>query len=99
MIGRCRGIAMTAALQCSKAHEQTLATDRRVVSHATRSFWDADFAPGDALMFGSESVGAPPWLHGAIDPATRFRVNHPRPRLRSLSFATCVGVPMYEALQ
>lgn len=68
-------------------------------THATRSFWNADFAPGDALVFGSESAGAPPWLHEAIDPAMRLKVDHPRPGLRSLNLATCVGVAVYEALR
>lgn len=70
-----------------------------LTTHAARSFWDAEFAPGDGLVFGSESAGAPDWLHASIDPARRIKVDHPRPGLRSLNLATCVGVTVYEALR
>ena len=70
-----------------------------LTTHATRSFWDADFAPGDGLVFGSESAGAPPWLHDAIGEPMRIKVDHPRPGLRSLNLATCAGIAVYEALR
>ena len=31
-----------------------------------RSFWEADFADGDGLVFGNEGSGAPDWLHAEL---------------------------------
>ncbi len=69
-------------------------------THATRSYWDADFADGDALVFGNEGHGAPDWLHEEIGEARRITI----PRfaenpLRSLNLATSVGIGLYEALR
>lgn len=67
---------------------------------ASRSFWDADFADGDALVYGNEGHGAPEWLHEEIGDA--FRVTIPRfsdKPLRSLNLSTSVGIGVYEALR
>ncbi len=65
-------------------------------SNATNSYLDADFAPGDALVFGKESVG--------LDPA----LLNGRPRVwgiptlgavRSLNLSNAVGIVLYEALR
>ncbi len=66
-------------------------------SGATRSYLDADFAPGDALVFGKESVGLAPELLAA----------HPQrvwaiPTLgavRSLNLSNAVAIVLYEALR
>lgn len=69
-------------------------------THATQSYWDASFTPGDALLFGNEGHGAPDWLHKEIgDP---HRLTLPRfneQPLRSLNLATSVGIAAYEALR
>jgi len=69
-------------------------------THATRSYWDADFQDGDALVFGNEGHGAPDWLHEEIGEA--FRVTIPRfsdKPLRSLNLSTSAGIALYEALR
>ena len=62
-----------------------------------RSLWEADFRPGDALVFGSEQVGLPP------DLLARHRENTvgipQRPGLRSLNLSTAAGIALYEALR
>ena len=69
-------------------------------TRAERSFWDADFAAGDGLLFGNEGHGCPDWLHADVgDP---WRVTLPRfseDPLRSLNLSTSVGIAAYEALR
>ncbi len=66
-------------------------------AHAQRSYLDAGFAPGDALVFGRESVGLPDEL----------LADHPDdvigiPTLgavRSLNVANAASIVLYEALR
>ncbi|MCH2162449.1 MAG: tRNA (cytidine(34)-2'-O)-methyltransferase [Phycisphaerales bacterium] len=73
-------------------------------SRGGRPYWDADFAPGDHLVFGKESEG--------VDAATRadFEARFgsdavltlpmvPRKGIRSLNLATAVAIAIYEALR
>ena len=53
------------------------------------------FAPGDVLVFGSESLGLPPGL-SARRPGPILRVPM-RPGLRSLNLASTVALVLYEA--
>lgn len=68
-------------------------------THAERSFWDAEFADGDGLVFGSEGAGAPAWLHEEIGAEHRVTIPHANPDLRSLNLSTAAGVACYEALR
>lgn len=63
-----------------------------------RSFWSAAFADGDGLVFGSESAGAPAWLHEELR-ETRVTIPQMNPALRSLNLSTAAGVACYEALR
>jgi tRNA (cytidine/uridine-2'-O-)-methyltransferase len=67
---------------------------------ATTPHWDAEFRPGDGLLFGNEGHGCPPWLHERTDPARKVTLprfsDHP---LRSLNLSTAVGIATYEALR
>lgn len=57
---------------------------------------DARFAPGDILMAGSESAGAPPHVHDAA----ALRIHIPmRPGFRSLNVAIATGIALGEALR
>ena len=64
---------------------------------ATRSYLDAGFTPGDALVFGKESVGLPEEL----------LAQHPDRvvgiptigAVRSLNLANAVGIALFEALR
>lgn len=66
-------------------------------AHAARSYLDVSFEPGDALVFGKESVGLPPELLAA----------HPDEALgiptlgavRSHNLANAVAIVLYEALR
>lgn len=68
-------------------------------THAARSFWAADFADEDGLVFGSEGSGAPDWLHEEIGVERRVTIPHANPELRSLNLSTAAGVATYEALR
>lgn len=63
-----------------------------------RSFWDVRYADGDGLVFGSESSGAPDWLHAELD-AWRVTIPHANPDLRSLNLSTAAGVACYEGIR
>ncbi|GAB6049347.1 tRNA (uridine(34)/cytosine(34)/5-carboxymethylaminomethyluridine (34)-2'-O)-methyltransferase TrmL [Hydrogenophilus islandicus] len=54
------------------------------------------FAPGDVLVFGSESRGVAPEIHAAFSPECRLRVPM-RPGQRSLNLANTVALVVYEA--
>lgn len=64
---------------------------------ATRSYLSASFRPGDALVFGKESVGLPEALLES-DPERQLAI----PTLgavRSLNLANSVAICLYEALR
>ena len=79
--------------------EQAVAGRRvwMLTTKAERPLWDADFAPGDVLLFGPESRGLPDGIL-ARDPARCLRIPM-RPDARSLNLATAVGIALYEALR
>jgi tRNA (cytidine/uridine-2'-O-)-methyltransferase len=75
------------------------AEGRRIWSFTTkaeRTLWEAEFAPGDVLLFGPESRGLPD--HLIADPAHAVRIPM-RPETRSLNLSTSVGIALYEALR
>jgi len=65
-------------------------------SKASRTFWDAEFADGDCLIFGNETRGIPEWiLDSHCDRALRI------PQVsaeRCLNLSTAVGIGLYHAL-
>jgi len=64
---------------------------------ATRSYLDAAFAPGDALVFGKESVGLSEELLAAHPDRV---VGIPTlGAVRSLNLANAVGIALFEALR
>ncbi len=64
---------------------------------ATRSYLSAEFAPGDALVFGRESVGLPPELLSAHEERV---VGIPTMgAVRSLNLANAAAIALYEALR
>jgi tRNA (cytidine/uridine-2'-O-)-methyltransferase len=74
--------------------------ERRVwmlTTKAQRTIWDADFAPGDVLLFGPESRGLPEALLASA-PERCLRIPM-APGARSLNLATAVGIALYEALR
>ena len=57
---------------------------------------DAQFEPGDTLLIGSESAGAPPFAHERAD----LRVRIPLAAgARSLNLAVAAGIALAEALR
>ena len=57
---------------------------------------DAAFEPDDTLLFGSESAGAPEFVHLCADLAVRIPL---LPGLRSLNVAVAAGIGLGEALR
>jgi tRNA (cytidine/uridine-2'-O-)-methyltransferase len=67
-------------------------------TRAARSYTDARYRPGDALVFGPESRGLPArWL--ASEPADRLVRIPIRPEARSLNLANAAAVGVFEALR
>jgi tRNA (cytidine/uridine-2'-O-)-methyltransferase len=64
---------------------------------STRSYLDASFAPGDALVFGKESVGLPDDLLSRFP--DRVLGIPTLGAVRSLNLANAVGIALYEALR
>ena len=65
---------------------------------ATRSVYDADFAPGDLLVFGPETRGLPePMLEQAG--ARALRIPMRGDAVRSLNLGNAVAITLYEALR
>ena len=60
------------------------------------SLYDAQFAPGDVLVFGSETAGLPDAVVAEFPPASRLRIPM-RPGVRSLNLSNAVAVAVYEA--
>ncbi|RLB45764.1 MAG: tRNA (cytidine(34)-2'-O)-methyltransferase [Deltaproteobacteria bacterium] len=64
---------------------------------ATRSVYEADFEPGDALVFGKESVGLSPEILDA-HPARVWAIPTSG-AVRSLNLSNAVTLVIYEALR
>jgi tRNA (cytidine/uridine-2'-O-)-methyltransferase len=64
---------------------------------ATRLVWEADFQPGDVLVFGSETRGLPASIL-AEDPVRNLRFPMRAP-VRSLNLASTATAVIYEALR
>jgi tRNA (cytidine/uridine-2'-O-)-methyltransferase len=63
----------------------------------TRLVWDARFAPGDVLLFGSETRGLPASILGE-QPDRNLKLPM-RPEVRSLNLASTVNTVVYEAVR
>jgi tRNA (cytidine/uridine-2'-O-)-methyltransferase len=65
---------------------------------AERAYASFQYAPGDCLVFGSETRGLPEELLQA-NWARSLTIPMPNPKVRSLNLATSVGIVLYEALR
>ncbi|MBL9024721.1 MAG: tRNA (cytidine(34)-2'-O)-methyltransferase [Myxococcales bacterium] len=78
-------------------HAHPSARLRLFSATAERSYLDAGFQPGDALVFGKESVGlAPDILERYPDDVFGIPTAGP---VRSLNLANAVGIVLYEAMR
>lgn len=65
---------------------------------AHKNYLAANFAPGDYLVFGSETSGLPKWLLDEyLERFLRIPVFHPA--VRSLNLSSSVAIATYEALR
>jgi tRNA (cytidine/uridine-2'-O-)-methyltransferase len=65
--------------------------------HAARSYLEADFQPGDALVFGKESVGLPPEIVQRYE--SRAWAIPMSGGVRSLNLSNAVAIVLFEALR
>lgn len=67
-------------------------------THGSTSFYDAQYAPGDYLVFGKESAGLPPELYERYQDRLRI-IPMPGSFSRSLNLANSVSIALYEAMR
>ena len=67
-------------------------------TRAKRAYTDADFARGDALVFGKETAGLPQSLIDA-HPDRALRIPMRTGTVRSINLSTAAGIVTYAALQ
>lgn len=67
-----------------------------ITTKGTRAHSDADFAPGDVLLFGSETAGLSPEVHAMLPAEHKLRIPM-QPNNRSLNLSNAVAVVSYEA--
>jgi tRNA (cytidine/uridine-2'-O-)-methyltransferase len=61
-----------------------------------KSLYDAQFMPGDVLVFGCETAGLPETIVAEFAPDARLRIPM-RPGVRSINLSNAVAVAVYEA--
>ena len=69
-----------------------------LTTQAARSYLEPRYREDDFLVFGRESLGLPPALLAANEPAC-VRIPMWNPRARSLNLATSAAIVLYEALR
>jgi tRNA (cytidine/uridine-2'-O-)-methyltransferase len=65
-------------------------------THATRLFTDVRYAVGDAMLFGPETRGLPPWVREPLGAKALLRIPM-RAGVRSLNLSNAVAIAVYEA--
>lgn len=65
-----------------------------LTTRAEDSLWDFRFAPGDAILLGRESAGAPEEVRAAVDAQVKIPM---APGARSLNLAVAAAVALAEA--
>ena len=65
-------------------------------THGDKSLYDIRFAPGDTLVFGSESAGLPKDFYERYRDSL-FRIPMPGEHARSINLANAVSIAAYEA--
>lgn len=80
------------------AYQQATPTARRFLfsARASQSMWDVKFAPGDHLVFGSETQGLSAEVMASGGTPVTIPMLEDR---RSLNLSTAVGIASYEALR
>ena len=69
-----------------------------LTTHARRPHWEARFAPGDYLLFGSETRGAAQEVHDFVGPERRFALPMAGDA-RSINLAAAVSAALFEAVR
>lgn len=65
---------------------------------ASKSVYEAQFMPGDFLVFGSETSGLPAHIHSEYADA-RLCIPTPNKAVRSLNLASSAAIVFYEAIR
>jgi tRNA (cytidine/uridine-2'-O-)-methyltransferase len=79
-------------------HSENAANFKYFSARADQSYLEADYAPGDFLVFGSETKGLGADFLSARSAGT-YRIPIFEPGVRSLNLANAVSIVLYEALR
>lgn len=90
-------VSVHASFEAYRDHAGSGARMHFFSSEAERSYLSADFQPGDALVFGKESVGLPRSL--LQEYPDRTWAIPTSGRVRSLNLSNAVAIVLYEALR
>jgi len=87
--------------RCYSSYEEFVKTCKfnklyAFTTKARRSYSDAEFAPGDALLFGPESRGLPAQILDSLAGDKRLRIPMTA-NSRSLNLSNTVAIAVYEA--
>jgi len=87
--------------RCYSSYEEFIKTCKfnqlyAFTTKAQRSYSDAEFAPGDALLFGPESRGLPARILESLQGDYRLRIPMTA-KSRSLNLSNTVAIAVYEA--
>jgi len=87
--------------RCYSSYEEFIKTCKfnklyAFTTKARRSYSDAEFAPGDALLFGPESRGLPAQILDSLAGDMRLRIPMTA-NSRSLNLSNTVAIAVYEA--
>jgi len=80
------------------AHGSRSAHFHYATTKTSRLYYDAGYALGDFLIFGSETFGLPSELM-SLAPERHITIPMPGSRARSLNLAMSVGIVAYEAVR
>ena len=69
-----------------------------ISTHGEKSFFDAEFKPGDYLIFGKESAGLPKEFYASYKD-NMWLIPMPGEFSRSLNLANSVSIALYEAMR
>ncbi len=66
---------------------------------ATRPYYEAEFSPSDALVFGSETKGLGEEFRSQFAPEQHLKIPMVCPHVRSLNLSNAVSIVLYDALR
>jgi len=82
----------------AKFNSQTWKGNRwMLTTKGSASIWDAEFSPGDLLIFGAETRGLSTEIRSSVAEEACLRIPMSEGPIRSLNLSTSIAIVLYEA--